>query len=57
MKGMVQAAENEKRANQEREEMNTEQAKASSIIYGENGITEENGFVQDSGGNIQYVGK
>ncbi|KAL4953402.1 hypothetical protein BDW69DRAFT_165505 [Aspergillus filifer] len=56
MKGMAQADENEKRANQERAERNTQQAQASSMVYGQNGITEENGFVQDSEGNITYVG-
>ncbi|KAL4789145.1 hypothetical protein BDV19DRAFT_395338 [Aspergillus venezuelensis] len=57
MKGMAQADENEKRANQERAEMNTQQAHASSMVYGQNGITEENGFVQDAEVNITYVGK
>ncbi|KAL4971716.1 hypothetical protein BDW66DRAFT_145600 [Aspergillus desertorum] len=55
--GMRQAVVNNDRANQARREMNSAQVQASSLVYGQNGITRENGWVKDAQGNIKYVGK
>ncbi|KAJ5350427.1 hypothetical protein N7541_008154 [Penicillium brevicompactum] len=55
--GMKQALVNEDRARQNQREMSTPQAQASSLTYGSNGITKENGYVKDSNGNISYQGK
>ncbi|KAL4899465.1 hypothetical protein BDW74DRAFT_183718 [Aspergillus multicolor] len=55
--GMRQAVINNDRANQARREMNTGQGQASVMVYGQNGITRENGYVQDANGQIRYVGR
>ncbi|KAL4775825.1 hypothetical protein BDW60DRAFT_203683 [Aspergillus nidulans var. acristatus] len=57
LNGMRQAVANNDRANQARREMNSAQVQASSLVYGQNGITRENGWIKDAQGNIQYVGK
>lgn len=57
LKGMRKAVANNDRANQARREMNSAQVQASSLVYGQNGITRENGWVKDAEGNIKYVGK
>ena len=49
------ANEDKARANQR--SMQTAQGQASNMTYGQNGITAENGYVQDSNGKISYVGK
>jgi hypothetical protein len=54
---MKQALGNEERARQNQREMSTAQVQASSLAYGSNGITKENGYVKDSNGNIIYQGK
>ena len=54
---MRKAVANNDRANQARREMNSAQVQASSLVYGQNGITRENGWVKDADGNIKYVGK
>lgn len=54
---MKQALVNEDRARQNQREMSTPQVQASSLTYGSNGITKENGYVKDSNGNISYQGK
>ncbi|KAL4983184.1 hypothetical protein BDW68DRAFT_39061 [Aspergillus falconensis] len=57
LNGMRQAVINSDRANQARREMSTAQVQASSLVYGQNGITRENGWVKDAQGHIKYVGK
>lgn len=54
---MKQALANEDRARQNQREHSTPQVQASSMTYGSNGITRENGYVKDSKGNITYQGK
>ena len=54
---MKQALGNEERARQNQREMSTAQTQASSLAYGENGITRENGYVRDCNGNVTYQGK
>ncbi|KAL4925334.1 uncharacterized protein BDV17DRAFT_272423 [Aspergillus undulatus] len=55
--GMRQAIVNADRASQNRYEMSSAQTQASSGGYGQNGITRENGYVQDADGTIRYVGR
>ncbi|KAL4994881.1 hypothetical protein BDV10DRAFT_175850 [Aspergillus recurvatus] len=57
LNGMRQAVINNDRANQAKREMSSAQVQASSLVYGQNGITRENGWVKDAHGNIKYVGK
>jgi hypothetical protein len=54
---MKQALGNEERGRQNQREMSTPQMQASSLTYGSNGITRENGYVKDSNGKITYQGK
>ncbi|CAI7640761.1 unnamed protein product [Penicillium bialowiezense] len=56
-KGMKDALVHEDRARQKQREMSTPQVQASSLTWGSNGITKENGWVRDSNGKISYQGK
>lgn len=51
---MEDARANEERANANRRNMSTPQVEASSMKFGENGITKENGYYQRSDGTVGY---
>ncbi|KAL4789144.1 hypothetical protein BDV19DRAFT_395337 [Aspergillus venezuelensis] len=55
--GNEQALKNEAKASKNAQQMSTGQVKAGSLKWGENGITEANGYVRDKDGGIRYVGK
>ncbi|KAJ5675316.1 uncharacterized protein N7477_005250 [Penicillium maclennaniae] len=57
VQGMRQAIANEEKAREYQRQMQSPQVQASSLAYGSNGITRENGYVQDKDGRIVYVGK
>ncbi|KAL4925335.1 uncharacterized protein BDV17DRAFT_186659 [Aspergillus undulatus] len=55
--GMIQGLLNEDKANKKKKEMGSGQVAGSSMVWGENGITEANGYKRDKAGRISFVGK